>query len=184
MTIEFGHAKHGIEPYQWTSSGTDSATAWVGEPLLEWTLGDLANATWISSAYDVMKRFLAIARREYELLNLGQCSQLIWTKNDKESIRSSFKMIKSKPTDLQSVAQQIFPGMRALMLQAMALPEEPRNQLMIPLIALAAALRNHGVDVQPSNMFANMWALASRDSHKSRKRIKQKKLNQQVLDIL
>jgi len=47
---------------------------WLGEPLLEWTLGDLADDTWVSSAYEIMKRFLAIARREYQLLTLGPVS--------------------------------------------------------------------------------------------------------------
>jgi len=159
VTIEFGRAKHaGGEQFSWTGEGIGSAIVWLGEPLLEWTVSDLTDATWLSSAYQIMKRFLGIARRERDLLSLGQCSQLEWAKNDKDSIRSSFKMIKSHPDNLQALAERSLPGINALMMHATAMPEEGGNSLMIPLIALVAALRDHGVDVQSSNVFTRMFA--------------------------
>src|SRR5437868_2436595 len=168
ITIEFGRARHSMaELYPWTATD-HSAKVWLGEPLLEWTLTDLTDATWASSAYETMKRFLEIARREYDLLTLGQCSQLVWEKNDKDSIQSSFKMIKSHPDSLQNVAQQCLPGINALMSCAMAMPEARGNLLMIPIVALVAALRDEGVAVQPSDIFSDMF-VALRDSRKSKR---------------
>jgi hypothetical protein len=167
ITIEFGRGKYSAtDLYPWAGGGTNSATVWIGEPLLEWTLNDLTDATWVSSAYQIMKRFLAIARREYELLTLGQCSQLVWEKNDKESIQSSFKMIKGHPGNLQKLAHQCLPGIHALMLCATAMPEECGNSLVIPMLALVAALRDLGVDVQPLEITSMFIAL--RDSPKSK----------------
>ena len=90
-------------------------------------------------------------------------------KNDKDSIQSSFKMMKSNPDNLQKLAQQCLPGINALMLQAMAIPEERRNSLMIPLVALVAALRDLGVDVQTSEIFPRMF-VALRDSSEPKRR--------------
>ena len=166
VTLQFGaHPKHIMELYPWT--GGNPCTVWLGEPLLEWAVSDLTDAAWLSSAYEIMKRFLGIARRELDLLALGQCSQLEWGKNNKDSIRSSFKMIKGNPKDFRTVAQQSLPGINALMLHAMAMPEERGNSLMIPMIALVAALRDQGVDVQPSNIFTRMFVL--RNSTKSKR---------------
>lgn len=159
VTIEFGKAEHpGGEQFSWTGDGGDSATVWLGEPLLEWTVSDLTDTTWLSSAYEIMKRFLGIARREHDLLTLGQCSHLVWAKNDKDSIRSSpFKMIKCNPHNLHRIAERCLPGINALMLHAIGMPEERGNSLMIPLVAFLAALREHGVDVQSSNIFTRIF---------------------------
>ena len=171
ITIEFGYGKYSPtdDLYSWTGADSNSATVWIGEPLLEWTLDDLSDPTWVSSAYETMKRFLAIARREHDLLTLGQCSHVVWKKNDKDSIQSSFKMMKSNPDNLQKLAQQCLPGINALMLQAMAIPEERRNSLMIPLVALVAALHDLGVDVQTSEIFPRMF-VALRDSSEPKRR--------------
>ncbi len=158
VTIQFGAAKHpGADMFPWAGGESHSATVWLGEPLLKWTLGQAADATWLATAYELLKRFLGIARREYELLTLGQCSQLVWSTNDKDSIQSAFKMIKGHPDNLKKVAQQCIPSLHALMVSAMAMHEERGNSLMIPLLGLVAGLRDHGVDVNPSNEFARMF---------------------------
>jgi hypothetical protein len=169
VAIEFGRAEHlEGDQFSWTGDGGPSATVWLGEPLLEWTVSDLTDETWLSSAYQIMKRFLGIARREHDLLSLGQCSELAWAKNDKDSIRSSFKMIKSHPGNLQAVADQSLPGINALMMHAIGMPEERGNSLMIPLIALVAELHDHGVDVRSSNIFTRMF-VALRRSPKTKR---------------
>jgi hypothetical protein len=85
ITIEFGYGKYSPidDRYARTGTGSNSATVWIGEPLLEWTLSELEDPTWMSSAYETMKRFLAIAHREHDLLTLGQCSHVVWKKMTK-----------------------------------------------------------------------------------------------------
>ena len=108
------------------------------------------DATWLESAYDILKRFLGIARREYELLSFGQCSELVWLTNDKDSIRSlPLRMIKGHPSDFHGVADQCIPGLNALMLQAMTMPEEG-NSLMISLLGVIASLRELDVNIAAS----------------------------------
>jgi hypothetical protein len=160
ITIRFGSAKHpGADMWPWAGEDDDSASVWLGEPLLEWTLGLLTDAGWLSSAYEILKRFLGIARREYELLALGQCSQLKWSTNDKNSIRSSFKMAKSHPDNFQNIAHQSIPVLTTttLMIHAIAMPEKHGNSLTIPLLGLLAALRDQGVDINQSNELAKMF---------------------------
>jgi hypothetical protein len=77
-------------------------------------------------------------------------------------------MIKGHPDNLQKLAKQCLPGINALMLQAMAFPEERRNLLMIPLVAVVAALRDLGVDVHTSEIFPRMF-IALRDSPKPKR---------------
>jgi hypothetical protein len=63
-----------------------------------------------------MKQFLGIARRERDLLALGHCSRVVWAKNDKDSIRPAFGMIKGDPSNFHALAQQCLPGIQALMM--------------------------------------------------------------------
>jgi hypothetical protein len=162
VTLQFGNATHsGAAMYPWAGEDNDSAIVWLGEPLLEWTVSELADPKWSLSTYEILKRFLGIARRELQLLYLGQASQLEWSTNDKESIRSTFKMMKAHPDNLQNIMSQCLPCLYSLIAHAMALPEERGNTLMIPLVSLIATLRDLGVDVNPSNVFADMFVALS-----------------------
>ncbi len=158
ITIRFG--KSGIPSLcagvqtSWVGGPDHSATVWLGEPLLKWTLDELADPKWSTSAYEILKRYLGIARREYELLSFGQYSQLEWSTNDRNSIQSALMMMKGHPDDLPSLAEQCMPGLNALLLQASSMPEQSGNSLMIALICLVAALRDLGADIDPENLFA------------------------------
>lgn len=155
LTIRFGTSPHG---YPWAGeSGTESANVWLGEPVMRWTLQDLKQTDWSESAYRIMKRFLGIAKREYELVSFGQWTQIRWQTNDLDSIRSEFYAMKGGPDDLTTIAEKCKPVITALLMHGTSLPEESRNQLMIPLIAVVAALKDLGVDVDPSDMFTKMF---------------------------
>jgi hypothetical protein len=137
-------------PYPWAGGPANSATVWLGPPLLSWTLAEMDDAKWFASAYDILKRFLGIARREHELLSFGQCSKLVWSTNDKDSIRSSIGIMKGRPDNLHTVADQCRPGLNALLSHAMAMPEERSNSLMMSLLGVVASLRDLGVDIDES----------------------------------
>jgi hypothetical protein len=144
VTVRFGEA----DPvFPWDGSKTRSATVWLGPPLLSWTLAQMGDPTWSASAYNVLKRFLGIARREYELLSLGRSSSLAWSTDDPDSIRSSFGIMKAHPDDLKAVADQCMPGLGALLYHAISLPEERASTLAKSLLGALAALRDLGVDV-------------------------------------
>lgn len=169
-TIRFGTSGvrslfAGQETSPWAGGPENSATVWLGDPLISWTIRDLSDVEWATRAYEVLKRFLGIARREYDLLSFNQCSQLVWSTNDPDSIKSTSMMIKGHPDDLPLLAEHCAPCLHALMLQALSMPDQSGNSLMIPLISLAAALRDHGADVDPENVFAKFFvALHGRPS--------------------
>lgn len=168
VTIRFGKSDPpaflaGTEWSRWSGGPGDSSTVWLGEPLLEWRLGDLTDPSWSGTAYEVLKRFLSMARREHDLLALGQCSNITWSTNDQNSIRSTSKMIKGHPDDLPSLAHHCKGCLHALFMQGISMPEQGGNALMIPLISLTAALREIGVDIDQENLFAKFFfALRSR----------------------
>jgi hypothetical protein len=138
-------------PYPWAGGPGNSATVWLGPPLLSWTLTEMDDAPWLETAYDILRRFLGIARREYQLLSLGQCSELTWSTNDKDSIRSSrLRMMQGHPDNFHGVADQCMPGLNALLLHAMTMPEERGTPLMISLFGVVASLRDLGVDIDAS----------------------------------
>jgi hypothetical protein len=138
-------------PYPWAGGPENSATVWLGPPLLSWTLTEMDDAAWLVSAYDVLKRFLGIARREYQLLSFGQCSKLVWSTNDKDSIESMpGRMMTGHPDNFKTVAAQCMPGLNALLFSAMMMPEERRHPLMISLLGVVAGLRDLDVDIEES----------------------------------
>ncbi len=124
----------------------------------------LTHWTWASIAYETLKRFLAIARREYELLALNQCSEVAWATNNKDSINSSFKMSKGQAKDLPAMAQQLLPVLNSLLSCATMLPPDRGNSLMLPTLALIAALRDEGIDVKPSEVFCGFATLNAREN--------------------
>jgi hypothetical protein len=153
-SIRFGTFKY---QYPWQSEGTDSAIVYLGEPVLKWSVNDLGDMAWSRNAYEVMKQFLLFARREYELLSLGQCSRLEWRTNDKESIRSSFSMLKGNPAELQSLVKKSEAVLRALFFRAVWMREPSGDSLMIPIILLAKGLKENGVDIDPERLFEKFF---------------------------
>jgi hypothetical protein len=155
LIIRFGTSSHGCP---WAGeSGTETANVWLGEPIMRWTLHDLKNPEWPDAAYQIMKRFLGIAQREHELVSFGQWSKSQWKTNDLDSIKSKFFGMKGGPDDLPTIAEKCKPGIKALLMHGASLPEESRNALMIPLVGLVAAMRDLGVDFDPSDMFTRMF---------------------------
>ncbi len=76
VTIRFGASDlppffHGQKWLPWKGESDDSATVWLGEPLLQWKLSDLDDASWAKRTYEILKRFLAVARREMDILSFA-----------------------------------------------------------------------------------------------------------------
>jgi hypothetical protein len=170
ITIHFGKSNltaffAGTDWSAWCGGPDDSATVWLGEPLLEWTLGDLTDAGRLGSAYEILKCFLGMARREHELLSLGQYSNIVWTTNNQASIRSASMMMKGHSGDLPSVAQDCKACLHALFIRGLSMPEQSGTALVNSLVGLAAALRDLGVDIDQESLFARFFlALHSRSA--------------------
>jgi len=117
--------------------------------------------SWLMSAYCIMKRFLGIARREYQLLSLGQYSDLLWSTNDVDSIRPSpLRMMKSHPDNFNATVKDCVPGLNALLMYAVMMPQERGNPLAVSLLGVTASLRDLGVDMDPlTNVMATWFSL-------------------------
>ena len=171
VTIRFGASQ--LPPFQrgqkqspWHGEGDNGAIVWLGVPLLQWTLSDLTDYDWAARAYEILKRFIGIARREHELLSFGQSSVLDWSTNDAMSITSRSGMMKGYPNDLTSLAERCSPCLNAIMLQAFSMPAETGNSLMLALVKLAAALRDSGVEVDPEDLFGKFFFSLKNRSNK------------------
>jgi hypothetical protein len=124
----------------------------------------------LNQTFKFKKGQLAIARRECELLAIGQCSELVWSTNDKDSIRSSFKMSKSCLDDLQRRAAECLPRLQALSCVAMVRRDESGERLMTALSGLFAALRECGIPIDPTvDMFLDHH-IASRAAKLAKRR--------------
>lgn len=161
-TVRFGRSSlppflRGQEWGPWKGESHSGTTVWLGDPVLQWTLADVSNADWRTQAYGILKKFLAVARREIELLSFGQCSVVGWNTNDIESIRSQSGLMKGHPDDLRSLADRSAPCLRSIMLHAISMREESGQALMASLLALAAALKDVGVDIDPENLFGKLF---------------------------
>lgn len=159
ITMFFRKSEH---PYPWAGADENSASVWLGPPLLSWTLADMDDATWLESAYDILKRFLEIVRREYQLLSVGQFSAIRWSTNDRGSIQLAPLGMKWCLNDFRAVADQYMPGLNALLSHAMMMPEQRGNQLMTSLLGVVASMRDLGVDVD-----ALTCALTNASAHRS-----------------
>jgi hypothetical protein len=159
VTVRFGTS--GLPPFlagqKWSpwrgEPDHSAATVWLGEPVLTWTLSDLVDESWAARAYQTLKRFIRLARRELELVSLGQCSVIDWATNDPSTITSQPGIMKGHLDDLRSLADRCAPCLHAIMLCAISMPNEPGKSLVIALMALAAALRDIGVEIDPDNLF-------------------------------
>ncbi len=175
LTVQFGVSNlPGLSAdglARWVGQPDHHATVWLGNPLLEWTIPSIVDKGWLQSAYDLMKRFLALVRRELELLSFGQWSELNWSTNDKDSIRSSLLMGKGNADGLPSVVERCMPGLQALLMLATSMPEQRGNSLLFSLITLVATLRDLGASIDAENFFVNLGAAvlarsASREADK------------------
>lgn len=158
VTVRFGVSNvppliEGHEWSPWKGESNHSATVWLGEPVLRWTLSDLLDEEWVKRTYEMLKRFLGVAQRELELLSFGQFSVLKWSTNDAASISSQFGMMKGHPDDLKSLAKRCAPCLQAVMFHAVTMREESGNPLMISLLSMAGALRDIGVEIDPHDLF-------------------------------
>jgi len=170
VAIQFGPSNipgfYGMS--SWAGGSDDSATVWLGNPLLEWNLADIVEKAWLHSTYEMLKRFLELARREYELLSFGICSYLEWSTNDKDSIRPSFLMGKGHADKLPSVVERCMPGLQALFMLASEMPEKGRNPLLASLICLVSALRQLGANIDTDNLFVNLGVALLAESMSSK----------------
>ena len=162
VTVKFGVSDfpaflRGQKWGPWRGEDDHGATVWLGDPLLRWTLADIVQPSWINNTYSILKRFLTLARREIGLLALGQCSVLGWSTNDFDSITSQTGMMKGGRDDLDSIAQQCAPCLRALMLRATTSSENAADALMLSLVNMADSLRKMGAEVDPENLFGKFF---------------------------
>lgn len=141
----------------WRGLDDWGAEIWLGEPLLRWTLADLTDRDWLRRTYEILKRFLGLARRELELISFGQSSVLEWSTNDLPSITSKVAMMKSGLKSLASLAESCTPSLSAILMQAITMPGDTGNSLSLSLLAFIAALRDHGVEIDPGNLFGNLF---------------------------
>jgi hypothetical protein len=79
-----------------------------------------------------------------------------WSTNDLGSIKIGPVAMKGRASDLQRIAEMATPGLRALMLQALTMPEETAQPLIAPQLYLSATLRDYGVGVDPEGIFARI----------------------------
>lgn len=143
--------------YSWTSgTSPHSAIAYLGDPVLRWTVSDIGDPEWARGSYAMMKRFLAAARKEYELISVGRCSRLDWQTGVAESVTSSFGLMKGGPGELKVIASKSLPYLQAVMMNAMALPEQSRNALLIPLLLLLKQYRELGLEMEMQESFDKM----------------------------
>jgi hypothetical protein len=68
--------------------------------------------------------------------------------NDEASIRSSPGMMKG--ISLEGAAQELMPGLKALLMRATAMPQGSGNSLGACLLGVVASLRDLGIDIDPS----------------------------------
>ena len=151
----------GQDHYGWKKDQDGGLTVWLGDPLLEWTIGDVVDSEWTHQAYKTLKRYICFADRELHLLSLGQSSPIVWSTNDETSIQSSSIMMKGSPSDLQQIATACVPCLRSLMLRAVFEPSAASNSLMNSLIALVESLRELGAEIDRDKLFDKMQFIQS-----------------------
>jgi hypothetical protein len=163
VTVRFGPSNlppflAGQEWSAWKGESDHGATVWLGDPLLEWKLNDLVDGDWAMQTYEILKFFLALARRELDLLTFGQSSMLSWSTNELSSIKSTTGMMKGHADDLKSLAERCVPALHAILFHAINMHKgDEQHKLTVRLLALASALRDIGVEIDPDNFFGKIY---------------------------
>lgn len=168
VTVRFGRSNLpaflvGQTWQPWKGESDGSATVWLGEPLLRWTLRDLTDSEWAKRSYGILKRYLGIASRERELLSLRQLSVIEWATNDADSIKTHFGTMTGHRDELNATAERCAPYLQALMLRAISLQGDAGNELMMSLLVLAKSLRKIGAEVDPENLFGKFFSVLRKE---------------------
>src|SRR5436190_1031404 len=61
VRMEFGNPPEHVGDCPWDLVD-DWTIAWLGEPLLQWTLSDITDRKWGDRTYNILKQYLAISR--------------------------------------------------------------------------------------------------------------------------
>jgi hypothetical protein len=141
----------------WVGIADDGVRVWLGEPLIQWSLANVVDAAWATTAYGILKRFLAIASREIALIALGGFSVLNWSTNNAESIKTMFAGMKAHPNALLETGTQAVPLLHALMAQVSA-QSESESPLIDPLLALANVLHKMGVGSAEAKQLTSLFS--------------------------
>jgi hypothetical protein len=162
-TIRFGLSDvpslfEGYRKSPWYSQSDHSVMVYLGEPLLRWSLSDVTEKSWRATTYQILKRFLPIARRERELLEYGQWTVLDWSTNNIDSICVGPMSMRGHPSEIKDIAKRCAPGVQALMMRALSVPGEEGQQLRMALIALASVFRDLGIDADPESFFTRLFS--------------------------
>lgn len=46
----------------WDGANNESVNVWLGPPLIQWSVADIVDPAWLSATYDLLKRYLTLAR--------------------------------------------------------------------------------------------------------------------------
>jgi len=152
VTIHCGHN----DRHSWVRQDDNSVAVWLGPPLLSWTLKEIDDTGWLAKAYAVFKRFLVIARGEFQLLSIGQFSTISWSTNDSDSICTFPTIVRGHPDKFRQAALQSIPALTSVMFNAISLPEGQGDALTLSLLAVAGSLRDLGVDIGSSQSVVDL----------------------------
>ena len=111
VKIRFGNSD--LPPMQreqlrspWTvdKDADDTAVAWLGEPVVEWTVRDLTDRDSTNRIYRALKRMICELKRAILCLSNGHLLVLDWSTNNAESIRLNTGIMKTPDVELRKIA--------------------------------------------------------------------------------
>ena len=160
VTIRFGNSnlppmlrEQLRSPWAIEKDANDTAAAWLGLPVVEWTVGDLTNQEVMNCVYCALKRMISELQRAIICLSNGHLLVLNWSTNDANSISVNTGIMKTPDSELSEVAERCAPTLHGLMMKSLTLPKNQAGPILQSLSDLASQLRTCGVELDPGNHF-------------------------------
>lgn len=125
----------------WCGRDQRDVVVYLGEPVAAWNMSDDPKAI-----YATLKQFLAVARRDMEMLSFGFWAALHWDTNDPASVLASYVAGNSDGADIADLGERVLPALHALLLRVGALPHENKVEFVSAVAMLMSSLRSIGVD--------------------------------------
>ena len=139
-------------------------SAYIGPPLLKWTVRDLSVSSFAYDAYSVLKPYLIAEQRNIDYRNIRYLESIQW-ESGKPPNCTQIPMIHHsiEMNDILPVFQQMHPYLLAIALHSsMAQDKQARDALQ----QLMNYMRRHGFDPDPHCMIEGtslyMWDLVNR----------------------
>jgi hypothetical protein len=141
-----------LDPTPDSDAPKEERYAYIGPPVLSWTIQDMSRDDFAEWSYERLKPLLVAEQMNVDTRPLRLTELIKWTTNEVPLIGQG-TMQCSHPSDIPSILRSMNPHMVSLMSQAIIAKDRQLCEVLSPMLCY---MKNNGFDPDPHNLFYRM----------------------------